>query len=91
MKNHIDEFENIIREIEFHSASILPTDANVPFLISLGDTETWKDYRKSNIHRTITMKTTDLLAEVTLIDDTLPINSFHNEDQARALSTLFRG
>ena len=91
MKNHIDEFENIIREIEFHSVPIPPTDANVAFLVSLGDTETWKNYRNSNIHRAISMKTTDLLAEVTLIDDTLRISSTHYEDQARALSTSFRG
>jgi hypothetical protein len=90
MRNHIDEFENIIREIEFHSAPIPSTDANVAFLVSLGDTETWKNYRNSNIHRAITMKTTDLLAEVTLIDDTLPTNSYY-EDQANALSVAFRG
>ena len=64
-----------IREIEFHSAPIPPTDANVAFLVSLGDTKIWKNYRNSNIHRAISMKTTDLLAEVILIDDTLPITS----------------
>ena len=91
MRNHIDEFENIIREIEFHSAPMPPTDANVAFLVSLGDTEMWKNYRNSNIHRAITMKTTDLLAEVTLIDDTLPTSSSYYEDQAKALSVAFRG
>src|SRR5881392_94319 len=68
-----------------------PTDVNVAFLVSLGDTETWKNYRNSNIHRAITMKTTDLLVEVTLIDDTLPTSSSYYEDQAKALSVAFRG
>src|SRR5437762_8760093 len=91
MRNHIDEFENIIREIEFHSAPMPLTDANVAFLVSLGDTETWKNYRNSNLHRAISMKTTDLLAEITLIDDTLPKMSYQHEDEARALSASFRG
>src|SRR5204863_5445781 len=90
MRNHIDEFENIIREIEFHSAPMPPTDANVTFLVSLGDTEMWKNYRNSNIHRAISMKTTDLLVNVTLIADTLPISSSYHEDEARALSISFR-
>ena len=62
-----------------------PTDVNVAFLVSLGDTETWKNYRNSNLYRAISMKTIDLLAEVTLIDNTLPISTYY-KDQEKALS-----
>jgi hypothetical protein len=90
IRDHVDEFERIQREIEFHSEAMSPTDVNIAFLISLGDSETWKNYRNSNLHRAINMKTADLLAEVTLIDDTTSSTSFSGH-QARALSTSFRG
>ena len=44
-------------------------DINVAFLISLGDSETWKNYSNANLHRMVTMRTVDLIAEVSLIDN----------------------
>src|SRR5436190_1514776 len=65
-------------------------DVNITFLISLGDSETWKNYRNANLHRAVDMKTADLMAEVTLIDDSTPSSSSNDSyDQARALSTSF--
>jgi len=95
MKDHIDEFESIRQQIEFHSTEPMPAkDVNVAFLISLGDSETWKNYRNANLHRTITMRTVDLIAEVSLIDDSTttmvsssPASSEGTE--ARALTTSF--
>src|SRR5205814_8963877 len=70
MKDHIDEFESIRQKIEFHSSEpMLMKDINIAFLISLGDSDTWKNYRNSNLHRAVNMKTVDLIAEVTIIDD----------------------
>src|SRR5436190_13916008 len=71
MKDHIHEFESIRQKIEFHSAETMSKkDVNVAFLISLGDSDTWKNYRNANLHRAINMRTVDLIAEVTMIDDT---------------------
>ena len=70
MKDHIDEFESIRQKIEFHSSEpMLMKDINIAFLISLGDSDTWKNYRNSNLHWAVNMKTVDLIAEVTIIDD----------------------
>jgi len=69
MQKHIDQFELIQREIEFHSTAMSPEDVNIAFLLSLGESDVWKNYRNSNMHRAITMKTADLFAEVILIDD----------------------
>jgi hypothetical protein len=97
MKVHIDEFESIRQKIEFHSAEPMSAkDVNVAFLISLGDSDTWKNYRNANLYRTVNMRTVDLIAEVSLIDDsstptvsspTLP-SSFEGSE-ARALTTSF--
>jgi len=96
MNDHIDEFESIRQKIEFHSAEPMSKkDVNVAFLISLGDSDTWKNYRNSNLHRAVNMRTVDLIAEVTIIDDSsnsatssssIP-SSF--EGAARALATSF--
>ena len=70
MKEHIDIFESIRQQIEFRSAEPMPAkDINVAFLISLRDSETWKNYRNTNLHRTVTMRTVDLISEVSPIDD----------------------
>jgi hypothetical protein len=70
MKDHVDEFESIRQQLEFHSGSVMSqSDVNVAFLISLGESDDWKNYRNSNLHRAITMRTVDLIAEVTIIDD----------------------
>ena len=50
MQSHVDEFERIKGEIEFHSESMKPGDINIVFLLSLGDSETWKNFRNSNLH-----------------------------------------
>lgn len=91
IQDHIDEFERIQREIEFHSEAMAQSDVNIAFLISLGDSEVWKNYRNSNIHRAISMKTADLLAEVTLIDDSSTPPTNDSWDQARAFTTSFNG
>jgi len=91
IRNHIDEFESIQHEIEFHSEPMTQADVNIAFLISLGDSETWKNYRNSNLHRAATMKTAELQAEVTLIDDSTPSSYNDSYDQARALLTSFNG
>ena len=58
MKDHIDQFESIRRAIEFHSAqSMSKKDVNVALLISLSDSDAWKNYRNSNLHHAITMRT----------------------------------
>ena len=70
MKEHIDIFESIRQQIEFRSTEPMPAkDINVAFLISLRDSETWKNYRNTNLHRTVTMRTVDLISEVSPIDD----------------------
>jgi gag-polypeptide of LTR copia-type len=93
MKDHVDEFESIRQRLEFHSGSVMSqSDVNVAFLISLGESEAWKNYRNSNLHRAITMRTVDLIAEVTIIDDSNVAassstpSSFHGTE-ARALAT----
>ena len=69
MQTHVDEFEHIQREIEFHSPPMKPQDVNIAFLLSqVGDSETWKNFRNSNLHRASDMATADLFAEVILID-----------------------
>ncbi len=92
MKEHIDEFESIRQQIEFHSAEPMSAkDINVAFLISLGDSETWKNYRNANLHRTVNMRTVDLIAEVSIIDDSSTSSStpsFEGTD-AQALTTSF--
>src|SRR5437762_5178177 len=69
MQAHVDEFERIQKEIEFHSESLKPQDINIAFLLSLGDSETWKNFRNSNLHRAVKLKPSDLFAEVILIDE----------------------
>ena len=69
MQKHIDHFEFLQREIEFHSTAMSAEDVNIAFLLSLGESDVWKNYRNSNMHRAISMKTADLFAEVILIDD----------------------
>ena len=96
MKDHIDEFESIRQKIEFHSSEPMSMkDINIAFLISLGDSDTWKNYRNSNLHRAVNMKTVDLIAEVTIIDDSsnsaVSSSSISPpfEGPARALATSF--
>ena len=88
MKDHIDEFENLQYQLEFHSGkAIEKKDVNVAFR-SLGDSETWKNYRNANIHRAPTIETVDLIAEVTIIDDSSrPASSFPSLSDAKALRT----
>lgn len=69
MQAYVDEFEHIQREIEFHSAAMKPQDVNIAFLLSLGDSDTWKNFQNSNLHRALDMATADLFAEVILIDE----------------------
>ena len=47
---HVDEFERIQREIEFHSEAMSEEDVNIAFLISLGDSDIWKNFCNSNLH-----------------------------------------
>lgn len=89
MQSHVDEFERLQPEIEFHSGSMKPEDINIAFLLSLGDSEMWKNFRNSNLHRATKLKPSDLFAEVILIDDANVAPS-HPLDQARALSASFK-
>ena len=82
MTEHIDEFERIRREMEYHSAPMNDKDVNIIFLLSLGDSDTWKNFRNSNLHRAVSMTTADLISEVTLIDETNfnPLSSFQHDE-----------
>lgn len=78
--NHINEFERVRREMKYHSDAPMlnDKDVNTIFLLSLGDSDTWKNFRNSNLHRAVTMTTEDLIAEVTLIEETnaIPLTCF---------------
>ena len=83
MQAHVDEFEHIQKEIEFHSESLKPQDINIAFLLSLGDSETWKNFRNSNLHRAVKLKPSDLFAEVILIDEA-NVSTFSQPESAKA-------
>ena len=92
MQSHVDEFERIKGEIEFHSESMKPGDINIVFLLSLGDSETWKNFRNSNLHWASKLKPSDLFAEVILIDEANITNitsTSQYSELARALITTF--
>ena len=90
MQAHVDEFERIQKEIEFHSESLKPQDINIAFLLSLGDSETWKNFRNSNLHRAVKLKPSDLFAEVILIDEANVSTSTSSQpESAKALTTSF--
>ena len=83
MRDHINQFESIRRAIEFHSAqSMSKEDVNVALLISLGDSDTWKNYGNANLYRAIDMKTVDLIAEITIIDDSNTDSSTPSSSEA---------
>ena len=42
MQKHIDHFELLQREIEFHSTAMSAEDVNIAFLLSLGESDVWK-------------------------------------------------
>ena len=72
--------------------SILKKDVNVALLISLSDSDTWKNYINVNLYQAIDIKSVDLIAEITVINDSNTDSSTPSSSEAggaHALAILF--
>jgi len=62
-------------------------EINLVFLTSLG--EQWESFHQSNAHRAYTMKTAELFAEVTIIDDSKASQDSKSTNSHLALHSKF--